>query len=250
MSEASLRGRPRLVAACALLAVLLLCVGAGFLLARLQPGGTHALLLRFVRFEDAHPAASWVFAFAVELGACLLGVLPASIPAVAAGLLYGIVPGFLLAAVAVLLGAALAFAASRSLLRPFVLRFLARSPRARALDAAVMREGWRLVCLLRISPVMPFALTSYALGVTSLRMTTYLAGTLLSLPPLLGYVALGRLARHGLATFLLDPPVAGPGRVLDLGLLGVGVVGTVLLLLLFGRLARLAVAGGGRELQF
>ncbi len=238
----------RLVAATALAAVLLLCIAAGSLAARLQPGGLHALLDRFVDFERAHGQASWLIAFAIQLLAALCGVLPASVPAIAAGLLYGVPQGFALCATAVLLGAILAFGASRSVFRPWVQGAIARSPRARRLDAAVAREGWRLVCLLRISPVMPFALTSYALGLTSLAPATYMLGTLMSLPPLLGYVALGRLARGGLATFLAaGPPASGASRALDLALLGVGVVGTVLLILLFGRLARIAFAGDRRE---
>ena len=93
MTDAEPRSRRRLVAACGLLAVLLLCLAVGVMAVRLQPGGAHALLLAFVRLEDAHPTASWAIAFGVELAACLLGVLPASIPALAAGLLYGVVPG-------------------------------------------------------------------------------------------------------------------------------------------------------------
>ena len=75
-------------------------------------------------------------------------------------------------------------------------------------------------------------------------------GTLMSLPPLLGYVALGRLARGGLATFLAGGPATGAGRALDAALLGVGVAGTVLLILLFGRMARSALSNDPRrELQ-
>ena len=242
--------RKRLAAAAVFATFLVLCIAAGTLAARLQPGGVQALLGRFLAFEHAHGEASWLLAFAIQLLAALCGVLPASIPAIAAGLLYGVPQGFALAACAVLLGAILAFGASRSVFRPWVVAAIARSPRAQRLDAAVTREGWRLVCLLRISPVMPFALTSYALGLTSLAPRTYMLGTLMSLPPLLGYVALGRLARGGLATFLAGGPATGAGRALDAALLGVGVAGTVLLILLFGRMARSALSNDPRrELQ-
>ncbi len=238
--------RKRLVAAAALAAFLVLCIAAGTLGTRLQPGGMQALLARFVAFEQAHGRASWLIAFAIQLLAALCGVLPASIPAIAAGLLYGIPQGFALAAAAVLLGAILAFGASRSVFRPWVMRAIGRSPRAQRLDAAVAAEGWRLVCLLRISPVMPFALTSYALGLTSLAPSTYMLGTCMSLPPLLGYVALGRLARRG---FSLFGATASPdGRILDLALVGLGAAGTLLLILLLGRLARRVFAPAPRDL--
>lgn len=47
---------------------------------------------------------------------------------------------------------------------------------------------------------MPFAITSYALGLTSLGLTSYLVGTSASLPPLLLYTALGSFAQRGLKT--------------------------------------------------
>lgn len=234
--------RRRLAAGTALAACLVLCVAGGTLGARLHPGGIQAWFAWFVAFERAHGEASWLLAFAIQLLAAVCGVLPASIPAIAAGLLYGIPQGFALAAAAVLLGAILAFGASRSIFRPFVVRAIARSPRAQRLDAAVAREGWRLVCLLRLSPVMPFALTSYALGLTSLAPSTYMLGTCMSLPPLLGYVALGRLARRSVALFGGAAPASTDSRLLDLALVGLGAAGTVLLILLLGRLARRAFA--------
>ncbi len=240
--------RKRLALGAALGTFLVLCIAAGTIGARLQPGGMQALLARFIAFEHAHAEASWLIAFAIQLLAALCGVLPASIPAIAAGLLYGVPQGFALAAAAVLLGAILAFGASRSVFRPWVMRAIARSPRAQRLDAAVAREGWRLVCLLRISPVMPFALTSYALGLTSLSTATYMLGTLMSLPPLLGYVALGRLARRGFSLFGTTQPASASGRLLDLALVGLGVAGTLLLILLLGRLARKMFAPAPHDL--
>ena len=65
------------------------------------------------------------------------------------------------------------------------------------MEQALARDGWKLVCLIRISPVMPFAVTSYALGLSSVRFRAYVLGTLASLPPLLAYVLAGRLAGLG-----------------------------------------------------
>ncbi|GAC1484520.1 MAG: hypothetical protein NVS2B11_10200 [Acetobacteraceae bacterium] len=111
--------------------------------------------------------------------------------------------------------------------------------RLAGLDAAMGRDGWRFVCLLRISPVMPFALTSYALGLTTIPGRDYLLGTLASLPALMGYVAVGALARHGVTGGAMGP--------LNWVLLAVGGVATVALILRsgamlarFGLLPRLA----------
>ena len=84
----------------------------------------------------------------------MVGVVPASLLGIAAGGVYGVVLGFLLAAAGTLIGGWLAFKLARSLLRPWVERMLARRGPGRMarLDEAVTRDGWRFVCLLRISP--------------------------------------------------------------------------------------------------
>jgi uncharacterized membrane protein YdjX (TVP38/TMEM64 family) len=68
-------------------------------------------------------------------------------------------------------------------------RLAARRPRLRNLDALIGRDGWKLVCLLRISPVMPFSATSFALGLSSIGLCDYIVGTLASFPALSGYVS-------------------------------------------------------------
>ena len=78
--------------------------------------------------------------------------------------------------------------------------------------------------------MMPFAATSYALGLTGVRLRDYLLGTLASLPALLGYVVLGRLAGSGLQAANTG---AGLARWL---MLVVGIAATAVLTLRIGRL--------------
>jgi uncharacterized membrane protein YdjX (TVP38/TMEM64 family) len=150
------------------------------------------------------------------------GILPASLLGVAAGAIYGLVPGFLLAAVGTMTGAVLAFFLSRSLFRPTVERLMTTRPRLRNLDASIAQDGWRLVCLLRISPVMPFSVTSYMLGLSSIDLRGYTIGTLASLPALCGYVFIGTLADASLSAWMTG---AGPLRWI---LLGIGSVATLI----------------------
>jgi len=77
---------------------------------------------------------------------------------------------------------------------------------------------------LRCSPVMPFAVTSYAFGLTAIAPRAYLAGTLASLPALLGYVILGDLAGTGVAS--VNASQAGMVR---LTLLALAIAATALL---------------------
>src|SRR5438132_2576762 len=147
------------------------------------------------------------------------GILPASLLGVAAGAIYGLVPGFLLAAVSTLAGALLSFFLSRSLFRAVVERQMARRPRLRNLDARIARDGWKLVCLLRVSPIMPFSATSFVLGLSAISLRDYAIGTLASLPALCGYVFIGTLADTSLAAWATG---ASPVRLILLAIGGLG----------------------------
>ena len=58
----------------------------------------------------------------------------------------------------------------RYLLREAVVAWLAaRFPKWPAIDAALSREGWKLVTLLRLSPLVPWNVLNYALSVTGAR---------------------------------------------------------------------------------
>ena len=166
-----------------------------------------------------------------------VGVLPASLLGLAAGAVYGVAAGFGLASAGVLLGAAASFAITRSALRPLVEGHVAGRNRLGRLDAALGRDGWRLVLLLRASPVMPFSLTSYALGLSAVRSADYFLGTLAALPALLLYVAVGALGSTGMSALKRG---AGP---LHLAVLGLGIVATALLTVRVGGLVARAIRG-------
>lgn len=169
----------------------------------------------------------------MQAGVALIGIVPASMLGIAAGVVYGVGLGFAVSASGTLPGAWLAFRLARSLMRPWIARMLDARPAGRmvGLDEVVRRDGWRLVCLLRVSPVMPFAITSYTLGMTSVRRADYVLGTLAALPALLGYVALGAIGGDGLQS-VVGPSSGG----LRWFLLGGGVVATLVLVARSGTL--------------
>jgi uncharacterized membrane protein YdjX (TVP38/TMEM64 family) len=178
-------------------ACLVLVVCAGVCLMRLRPDDATALVRRVASLEASMGAAGWLLAFGVQTLVAVCGILPASAGAFAAGLAFGLAGGFCISAPATFIGATLAFLLARGMFRPLVARAVSRHPALIRLDGAVAKDGWRIVVLLRISPIVPFALTSYALGLTALKLRAYLIGTLASMPALLGYVALGSIAGSG-----------------------------------------------------
>lgn len=66
------------------------------------------------------------------------------------------------------------------------------SGRAQRLDAFLERRGAWAVLYLRLTPIMPYAPTNYAAGLTSLRLRSMAAGTAIGMAPrTFAYVALG-----------------------------------------------------------
>ena len=180
----------------------------------------------------AHGA--WPQFVLLQVLVALSGIVPASLVGLAAGAAYGPVIGFGVAAASTLLAAAIAFALARSALRPAIAAMLDRRAAMARMDRAITRDGWRTVCLLRVSPVMPFALTSYALGLTGLKTSHYILGTLAALPALAGYVVLGWLGRLGARH------AADGLSMLQAVLIGIGILATLAMIVHVGRMLRRA----------
>ncbi|PLT24265.1 FAD-dependent oxidoreductase [Pseudoalteromonas sp. MelDa3] len=95
----------------------------------------------------------------------------AAILTLAAGALFGLVEGLLVASFASTIGATLAFLVSRYLLRDTIKK---RFPeRLAAIDAGVEKEGGFYLFTLRLVPVFPFFLINLLMGVTSIKSWTY-----------------------------------------------------------------------------
>lgn len=168
-------------------------IGAGILISH-HTDTLHHLLEFYQNTKQASTLKGLIISEIIQIIIALCGVLPASSAAFGSGALYGIWQGFILSAIATLIGAFISFYLSRSIFRSYIEKILKRSTRMQKLDHLLHLDGWKLVCLLRISPIMPFALTSYALGLTSISVRAYLIGTLASLPALFGYVVMGHIA--------------------------------------------------------
>jgi len=123
----------------------------------------------------------------------------------------------------------LAFLAARYMLRDKVRSLLNRRAKYRALDRAVADDGWKVVVLMRLSPIVPFNLQNYGLGVTAIPFTHYLTATLIGIiPGIVIYVYFGIFGKalgNGLSVF-------------DWVLFGLGVLATIGLAILVTRKAK------------
>jgi uncharacterized membrane protein YdjX (TVP38/TMEM64 family) len=135
------------------------------------------------------------FAFGLVYAIAPVVLLPASLLTLGAGFLYGRLVGMLVVVPAASLAAALAFLLGRTVVRNRVEERIASDARLRAIDRAVAENGFRVVFLLRLSPVVPFNLLNYALGATRVGFWTYLSASFVGmLPGTFLYVSLGTAA--------------------------------------------------------
>ena len=81
------------------------------------------------------------------------------------------------------------------LARDWVAAKIEGNPKFKAIDEAVAREGWKIVALLRLSPVVPFNLLNYAFGLTRVSLRDYVIASWIGMMPgTLMYVYLGSVA--------------------------------------------------------
>ena len=131
-------------------------------------------------------------AFIAGYGVAAVVLAPAFLLTLTAGAIWGMT-GVIYVMLGATLGAVLAFYSGRYFVRQFVERYVERHPRLAAIDRAVEIEGFRLVFLLRLSPIVAFVLLNYVLGISRVRFRDYLAGSIGMLPTVTAYVYAGKV---------------------------------------------------------
>jgi uncharacterized membrane protein YdjX (TVP38/TMEM64 family) len=166
-------------------------------------------------------------------------LVPGSILTLAAGALFGIWKGTLIVLTAASIGACCAFLIARHVARERVARHVQGDRRFAGIDRAIGESGWKIVALLRLSPIFPFNLLNYALGLTSVRLRDYVLACLAMLPGTLLYVYYGRVI--GDVAALAAGTRAAPGITYYL-FLGIGLLATLAVTALLARIAKRELA--------
>ena len=101
-------------------------------------------------------------------------LFPVMLMQVLSGALYGFYMGLLITWVSSCAGQCLAFLLGRYLLRRSVKSYLLqRVPNFPQIEAAVKKEGWKLMCLLRLSPILPYNILNYAAALTPISFLSF-----------------------------------------------------------------------------
>ena len=176
--------------------------------------------------------------FGLGYAVAAVALVPGSLLTLAGGAIFGLWKGTIFVFAGASLGAIGAFLVSRYLARAAVERRIAGVRRFAAIDRAVAREGLKIVVLLRLTPVVPFVLLNYALGLTRVRLVDYVTACLGMLPATLLYVYYGKVAGD------LAELASGGEREHDWGTYvgwGVGLVATLAVTTMIVRIARRAL---------
>jgi uncharacterized membrane protein YdjX (TVP38/TMEM64 family) len=192
-------------------------------------------LTRF-NYWVAHLGVLGVLLFILVYIVATVLFFPASILTIGAGFIFGVPLGTVIVSIAATVGAALAFLIARYLARDQIEHKVANNPRFKRIDRAIGERGAKLVFLLRLSPLVPFNLSNYFYGLTSVKFWPYvLASWIGMLPGTLLYVYLGAAGKASLGG------AAGQtsGRsAWEYVLFGVGLIATVIVTIWVTRIAR------------
>jgi uncharacterized membrane protein YdjX (TVP38/TMEM64 family) len=177
--------------------------------------------------------------FIIAYAAAAVALVPASLLTLGAGALFGVIAGTAYVFVAAVLGSSIAFVIARYVARGSVERRIEGDARFAAVDRAIAAEGRKIVLLLRLSPVFPFNVLNYALGLTHIRFSDYLLASIGMLPATLMYVYVGSLGGDVAAA---AGGAAAPRTDAEWALLAVGLAATVAVTISITRIARKALA--------
>jgi uncharacterized membrane protein YdjX (TVP38/TMEM64 family) len=200
-----------------------------------------ALTNLLTQSQDYFLHLGWFGVLLYALAIALLGVLcaPLSPTAVAGGMMFGFGRGFVAITLGTGLAAVLNFLISRYLLRGPIARRLEKNEKFRLIDAAIGREGWKIVGLLRFVP-MPFGVANYAYGLTAIPLVPYTLATIVAIIPANAFLTwVGVTAREGVAVATGAGHAKNPGEYVFLAL---GLVAFFLALRQITKIARNALA--------
>lgn len=186
------------------------------------------------------PVPFGVAAFALVYALTTVLLIPGALRTIAAGMIFDVALGTLAAWSGAVLGASLAFLVGRHIARFRILQMTKSNAKFQAIDHAICEDDWKIIGLMRLSPLIPFNISNYFYGVTNVRFWPYvLASAGGMLPGTLFYVYLGAAGKAGLSAGEI------PHHPFQYAFFGVGLLATIGLMIWVSRLAKQALKVSG-----
>jgi len=159
-----------------------------------DPSTSFDIIVKSISHFD--PQKGMIYFSAFYILAEILAIPAVPILTASSGYLFGIFPGTVVCLFSAAVAASVSFAIGRTILRGYVEGILEDNPKFSSMDRAVEKEGFKLILLLRLSPLFPFALSNYLYGASSIQFWPYFFGTLLGFAPgTLAYVYAGQMGK-------------------------------------------------------
>ena len=190
-------------------------------------------LLQWVDSLGTLGAIAFVAIYIIATTICI----PGSIMALAGGALFGKLMGTILVFVSGFLGACCAFGLGRYLLSDWVKKQLEKNSYLKAVNRLVVTEGWKIACLLHLSPIVPFNLLNYVLGTSEITYPNFLLATSVGiLPGVILYVFLG--STIGDLTMVMMGKSDSANSTIQWVISAIGILATVALTIYLAKIAR------------
>lgn len=131
----------------------------------------------------------------VMYGVFAVLLIPGSAITVLCGGVFGLVTGTIVVVLGSNLGAFFAFLISKTFLRSRVETWIEKYPKFKRLYSALEKNDFKIVFLTRLSPLFPYTLLNYFLGVAKVRLIPYLIASFIGmLPGTFLYIYIGVVA--------------------------------------------------------
>lgn len=196
--------------------------------------------LHSVLIQVAQMGGWGVLLFIALYTVAALTMAPAFPLTVAAGAIYGVTRGSLIVFVGASIGGAAAYAVALRLADTRLLRRLDREPRVIVVRNAIRNNAVWVQFLLRLSPIIPFTLLNYALGLARVRFRDFVLALVGMVPAIVMYTYYGKVVGDVAALAAGKMPPRGPEYFV---FLAVGLATTVLATTLITSAARRALKG-------
>lgn len=170
-----------------------------------------------------------------------LTVAPAFPLTLAAGAIYGVARGSAVVFVGAVLGGSAAYAVAVRLAGTRWLRRFDREPRVIVVRNAVKEDSVWVQFLLRLSPIVPFTMLNYALGLARVPYKDFALALVGMVPAIVMYTYYGKVVGDVTALAAGASPPRGP---VYYAFLGLGLVTTAVATAVLARAARRALGTG------
>ena len=167
--------------------------------------------------------------------------IPGLILSLGGGVIFGVIWGSIYVFFASTLGSIIAFLIGRYISRDWVCKQFEQHPKFKVVDQAVVKEGFKIVFLIRLCPLFPFNLLNYIFGVMRVSLKDYILGSLGMIPGTIMYVYIGSLVGDIALIGTSQQPTTFAAEVTKWIINIVGFVATVVVTIYITKIAKKAL---------